>query len=225
MTLSRSWQFVGGTGGLSYRFYDWLRRRLNERLVRCLASQLPPREPGQRGNGPTYVLEAGSGTAFATSLFRRRGGVDVAVCLDIDEAALKEAKRRDPDMHAVVGDMRHLPFRDGAYSLVFNSSTVEHLDDRPIAVGEMRRVCRATGRVFVGVPYSFGPLWFQPLVRRTLLGDWLGQVFSRRRLHELLSSAGLQPVASFRYFLRFFIGVVAAKTGAGTPPASGGPRR
>lgn len=104
-----------------------------------------------------------------------------------------------------------MPFRANSFAMVFNSSTVEHLETPQDAVREMSRVCNDWGRVFVGVPYLFGPLMFQPLIRRTIVGEWLGPVFSRRRLGDLLSSAGLAPVASVRYFLRFFIGTVASK--------------
>jgi len=211
VSLSRSWQFVGRVNSRSYRLYDALRRRLNGRLVRFLAGQLPPRTPRGPDADSVRVLEAGSGTAYASSLFRRAPGVRAAVCLDIDESALREARRRDPELLAVVGDMRRMPLKAGAFALVFNSSTVEHLEDPDAAVAEMHRVCGADGRVFVGVPYRYGPLAFQPLIRRTQIGEWLGPVFSPKALSDLLERAGLRPVASLRYFWNFFIGMVAAK--------------
>jgi len=206
MSLRSSWQFIGGVNARTYRMFDRLRCGVNRRLVRYLGSHLPT-SPEK----PFFVLESGSGPAFATSLFTDHREVRRAVCLDIDETALQEAKRRDPRCLAVVGDMCNLPFRSNCFALIFNSSTVEHLESPRDAIREMARVCRNDGRVFVGVPYLFGPLIFQPLIRRTVIGEWLGPVFSRRRLARLLASEGLRPIESIRYFLRFFIGTVATK--------------
>lgn len=209
MSLSSSWQFIGGVNGAFYRFFDWLRSGVNRRLVRYLSTHLPKDKTHN-----ITVLESGSGPAFATALFAKEPFVHRAVCLDIDEAALRQAKRRDPRCCAVVGDMCNMPFRADSFAMVFSSSTVEHLDTPQNAVREMSRVCNDEGCVFVGVPYLFGPLMFQPLIHRTTVGEWLGPVFSRQRLGDLLTSAGLTPVASVRYFLRFFIGTVAAKHNA-----------
>jgi SAM-dependent methyltransferase len=195
---------------LLQRVYEWLRRRVNHRLVGYLAEQIcPPPGPPE----PTIrVLEAGSGTAFATSVFSAQRAGTECVCMDIDEEALREARNRDAGVLAVVGDLRRMPFADGTFLLVFNSSTVEHLEDPSLAVAEMRRVCaRSGGRVFVGVPYRYGPLWFQPLIRATRLGVWLGPVFSRATLHRLLRGVGLRPIADRRYFGRFFLGTVAER--------------
>lgn len=157
------------------------------------------------------MLEAGSGTAFASSVMADRLGVSRSVCLDIDPEPLRHARERDQRVWAVVGDLRRMPFADGAFVLVFNSSTVEHLDDPVPAVCEMHRVCAAAGRVFVGVPYALGPLCFQPVLAGTRVGTWLGPVFTRASLDGMLRQAGLTPVEHLRYFWRFFIGALAVK--------------
>jgi SAM-dependent methyltransferase len=226
MTLARSWQFLGSTKSATYRYFDWLRCRLNERLVRRLLSSMEAGSAGAspfldasvprlgKGGGcdvqsPRRVLEAGSGPGFATSLFAKQPDVNVAVCIDFDIAALQEGRRRDTGLLAVVADMRALPFAGESFSLVFNSSTLEHLDEPAVALSEMTRVCDPQGRVFVGVPYLYGPLGFEPLVRRTTVGKWLGPVFDRKSLETLFAQAGLRPLHAFRYFWNFFIGVVA----------------
>jgi len=220
-----SWQFIGGTDSASYRLYDRLRRRVNGGLVSFICGHLPSPVLGDAGRGAAAhlnVLEAGSGTAFASSLFAKRRGVSMAICLDIDIAALKEARRRDPDIVAVAGDLMRMPFRDDAFGVAFNSSTLEHLVDPQGAVREMQRVVCGNGRVFVGLPYSRGPLFFQPLIRGTRIGVWLGEVFSRSSLDSLLASAGLVPVKHRRYFWRFFIGAVAVKSDSRSVDRAGG---
>ncbi len=205
MSLSRSWQFIGGVDGPWYRFFDWLRRRLNVRLVRFMIGRLA-------GKRECLVLEAGSGTAFASSILQTQSEVHRAVCMDMDADALRLAIDRDATLLAVVGDLSCMPFRDGVFDLVFNSSTVEHLDDPGVAVGEMQRVCARDGYVFVGVPYAWGPLAFQPLIARSKVGVWLGTVFGREGLNRMLREGGLSPVAHWRYFWNFFIGAIARPT-------------
>lgn len=209
---ARSWEFLGARGSWGERLYERLRRSLNARLVDHLLARSNRDEPATSSPPPGLrALEAGSGTGYASSLLARREEVALSVCLDIDEDALREARRRDPSLPVVVGDMLKMPFADNAFDLVFSNSTVEHLDDPGLAVAEMRRTCRARGTVFVGVPYSFGPLAFQPLIARTPLGIWLGRVFSARGLQDLMRRAGLAPCHSIRYFLRVFVGVVSVK--------------
>lgn len=211
---ARSWIFFGSPNSAINRLYDWLRRGLNARLVRFLHEQLHCTKlpsPSVGVTEPVRTLEAGCGTAYASTLLAQSPGVDASVCLDIDEDALREAKRRDPSLPAVVGDLTQMPFAEGAFSLVFNSSTVEHLPDPSIAVAEMNRVCHADGHVFVGVPYRYGPLGFQPLIGRTKLGEWLGPVFSRASLERMLKEQGIKPIRHLRYFLRFFTGSVGTK--------------
>ncbi|NOT00142.1 MAG: class I SAM-dependent methyltransferase [Phycisphaerales bacterium] len=215
MSLSSSWQFVGGVGGPLYRIYDALRLRVSRRLSDYLIQQTIAKSRNGSGVRQVRALEAGSGPGSSSSLLAARGDRVYAVCLDIDHGALIEARRRDATLPVVVGDVLHMPFADGVFGLVFNSSTVEHLDEPRKAVVEMRRVCAGTGHVFIGVPYAYGPLVFQPWIRRSRLGVWLGPVFSRGRLDALLQDAGLVPIHHIRYFARFFIGALAAVRGEG----------
>lgn len=201
--MSGLWQFASGPGSLVYRLLDALRRRLNRRLVRYLVRRGLP-EGGR-------VLEAGSGPATATSLLSREPGVRLAVALDLDEGALREARRFDPRLPAVRGDVLRMPFAHGAFDLVWSSSTLEHLEEPDRAVGEMSRITRTGGCLFVGVPYHHGPLWIQREIPRTRIGVWLGPVFRRARLAALLEARGLRPEHVLVYFARFFIGILARK--------------
>lgn len=213
--MIKSWQFYSAESSPIGRFYEWLRRRLNEKLVRFLSHDFQNAHATANSKAKLdCVLEAGSGTAYASSLFRQREGVAQTVCLDLDLEALREAKARDPGLTAVIGDLRAMPFRESAFDLVFNSSTIEHLDHPEDAAREMRRVCRPAGRVFIGVPYLFGPLGFQPMISRTSLGIWLGRVFSKSSLERMMHSAGLRPIASIRYFVCVFLGIVATRDDA-----------
>lgn len=200
------WSFGGGPGTLPYRLFDALRRDLNVRLAERLFARA-------LGSG-RLCLEAGSGPAFASSLLRGAGAFSVAV--DIDREALAEAHRRDPGLPLVRGDLLRLPFREGSFDLTWNSSTMEHLPSMDPALAQMARVTRAGGCVFVGVPYRGGPLAFQPAIRRSAIGLWLGDVFGKGELARRLANHGLAPQDSWTYFFRFFVGVLARKPRSGS---------
>jgi ubiquinone/menaquinone biosynthesis C-methylase UbiE len=201
--VDQSWQ-LGGINTLSYRLFDAFRRRLNVRLARYLLGDVIQARPA-------IILEAGSGTAYASSLLRDVPQI-IAIALDYDEEALREARRRDPALPVVVGDLRAMPFRADAFNGVWNSSTIEHLSEPAVALAEMARLCRSEGTVFTGVPALYGPLGFQRWIARTGVGIWIGTVFSAAALAEQMRHVGLQPVAHTNYFFRFFVGVSARKS-------------
>ena len=205
--MIKTWQCWRGPGGLAAPLCEALRRRVNGRLVAYL-SERTSLSAGHR------VLEAGCGTAGASSMFARRAQV-MSVALDADVSALREARKRDPSLRAVVGDLFALPFRTGVFDLVWNNSTLEHVSSPQRACGEMARVVRPNCHVFIGVPYRSGPLAFQPAIAGTGLGQWIGRTFSGHTLALVMRRAGLEPLEARHYFLRVFVGVLARKTWQG----------
>jgi ubiquinone/menaquinone biosynthesis C-methylase UbiE len=200
---AKEWQ-LGAPGTATYALYDWLRRRLNSRLVEYLLSKgLADRN--------TRVLEAGSGPAFASSMFAQDPRVDFSIAADIDIEALHEARNRDPHLALVVADLQALPFRGGSVDLCWNSSTIEHLSSPDTALAEMQRVTRRKGKVFVGVPNLYGPLGFQRWISRTSVGIWIGTTFDTSELKAMMAKAGLRPKDTIFYFFRFFVGVLGEK--------------
>jgi ubiquinone/menaquinone biosynthesis C-methylase UbiE len=183
--------------------YEALRRRVNGGLVAYLSKKVAL-------NAGHRVLEAGCGTAGASSLFAQRMGV-MSVALDIDVSALREARKRDPSLRAVVGDLSALPFRAAVFDLVWSSSTFEHVQASHEVCGEMARVAQPDRYVFIGVPYRRGPLAFQPVIAGTGLGEWIGRTFSGHALAQVMRRAGLEPLEARHYFLRVFVGVLARK--------------
>jgi ubiquinone/menaquinone biosynthesis C-methylase UbiE len=200
---AKAWQ-LGAPGTVIYGFYDWLRKRLNNRLVEYLLS---------RGisDRKTRVLEAGSGPAFASSILAQDHRVDLSVAADIDIEALHEARNRDAQLALVVADLQNLPFRNESVDLCWNSSTIEHLPSPDTALAEMQRVTRRGGKVFVGVPNLYGPLGFQRWISRTAVGIWIGTTFDRSQLKAKMAEVGLQPKHTIFYFFRFFVGVLGEK--------------
>lgn len=184
--------------------YARLREGIAGRLVAWLRARLPATEVRR-------VLEAGSGSASGTILWRR-DPERFAMALDLDPAPLLVARRRAPGLSAVVGDLARLPFRPGTLDLVWSSSTFEEIERQDEAIAEARRVLRHGGWFFVGVPAREGPLRIQPWIAGTRFGRWLGPVWRERDLRARLASCGFLPRDSTRYFLRVFVGVLARKS-------------
>jgi ubiquinone/menaquinone biosynthesis C-methylase UbiE len=203
MSVDKSWQLAGGPGSLLYEIYDRMRRWLNGRIVRRLA------EWGLEESG--IIIEAGSGTGFASSLMAEQPQATLSIAVDYDIGALREGRKQYPSLCAVVADINHLPFADGSAQMVWSSSTIEHLPDQAQAISEMARVTKSGGVVFVGVPYRWGPLFFQRWIPNTAIGIWLGTVYGRADVEAWLQQVGCISFDTWRYFFWFFIGVAGRK--------------
>ncbi len=209
MQFKRSWQ-LGDPGTPVDKLYDRLRKRLNQKLVRYLSAQIDE-------SPDAFVMEAGSGPAYASSLFTKVPGVRMSVALDIDLQALHEARRRDPGLALVVGDLLHMPFAPNTFDLVWNSSTLEHIGDPVPGIREMARLVKTGGKVFIGVPYVRGPLGFQRWIQHTSIGIWIGEVFDKDQIHDLILHCGLSMPVFINYFFYFFIGAIATKQAPDKP--------
>lgn len=103
----------------------------------------------------TAVLEAGCGTGVALpDLLAVVGAEGQVVGLDPTEAFVAAARERASRMGASharyeVGDIRALPFAEGAFDAAFCDKVLIHAGPAPVAVRELARVTRPGGRVGV----------------------------------------------------------------------------
>jgi SAM-dependent methyltransferase len=143
-------------------------------------------EPHLKGRAIRSALEAGCGTGYLSQILQRDRGWPI-VPLDFSGEGLRYARKLGVG-NAVQGDIRCLPFGDGAFDLVLSVDVLAHLprgDERP-AAREMARVARRGGLVVV----------------RTAALDMLRsrhsefveerQRFTRRRLMGLFAEAGIR---------------------------------
>ena len=102
-------------------------------------------------------------------------------------------------LHAVVSDVRSLPYPDATFDLIYSMGTVEHFDETAEALAEICRVLKRGGRAIVGVPNRHDPflrpLFVAVLYRLGLYGYGFEKSYSRRRLRAMLVEAGFQVVA------------------------------
>ena len=98
------------------------------------------------------VLEVGCGRGHAFATVHRLCAPSFLAGLDIDQslltiaAAAAQARRLPVDL--VHGDVRALPFGDGAFDIVLDFGTCYHVASPQLALGEVARVLRRGG-VFV----------------------------------------------------------------------------
>lgn len=120
------------------------------------------------------VLDVGGGPGYFADAFAARGAWYVPVEPDVGEMAA--AGITVPG--SVRGDGRALPFRDGAFDVVYSSNVAEHVPD-PWAMGdEMLRVTRPGGLTVLSYTVWLGPFGGHET------GVWehyLGGHFARRR--------------------------------------------
>ncbi len=100
----------------------------------------------------------------------------------------------------VAGDGRALPFRDGAFDLVFSNSVIEHVGDRASQQAFAREVARVGRSFWVQTPNRWFPVeqhLFTPLVH------WLPRSWQRVLVPRVNLWSRLVPVSDDRR--RFYI--------------------
>jgi len=101
------------------------------------------------------VLEVGCGTGIYTVHWikssKKLYGLDISRGMLV-RLREKIKKTDSDDLFTIAGDSERMPFRSRRFDFVMSVNTVEHLDDVPAALREMRRVCRDGGKIVVSVP-------------------------------------------------------------------------
>jgi ubiquinone/menaquinone biosynthesis C-methylase UbiE len=103
------------------------------------------------------ILEVACGRGGFSTVLESRGATVCAV--DFSIVALRVASQkanRDNRTHAKIvlsqADAHHLPFASGVFDCVISCETIEHLAEPLTAVGEMARVCKAGGLLYLTTP-------------------------------------------------------------------------
>ncbi|MBI4178665.1 class I SAM-dependent methyltransferase [bacterium] len=179
---------------------DALRGVLNRQIKRYVKTVLAPR---------ARTLEPGAGSACVSALLAEDGLN--ASALDYAYSALAVARRFQSGARLVQGDLFKMPFPDGTFDLTFNNSTLEHFKNPQDALNEMARVTKPGGHVFVGVPFTYGPLAVCKLKKSSFKGAWDGTTYDRKGLRDLFGRAGLRVIGDATFFFRCFVGLMGRK--------------
>ncbi|GAA4226616.1 methyltransferase domain-containing protein [Actinomadura meridiana] len=191
-------------GGYVHGYSGRETRRLGEQ-ANALVELL---HEGTRYAAGSRVLEAGCGVGAQTvHLVSRSPGVRLTA-LDVSRASLGRARARvesecpGASVEWRHGDLRGLPFPDGAFDHVFACFVLEHLVDPLGALVELRRVLRPGGTITV-IEGDHGSAFFHPdspharaviAHQITLQAATGGDALVGRRVEPLLSAAGYDQV-------------------------------
>lgn len=101
---------------------------------------------------PGKILEGGCGLGQFVVHYRRRG-YDIEG-VDFSPLAIARLKALDPTLPVALGDVRKLPYADGALGCYYSGGVVEHFEEGPTeALAEARRVLAPGGVLLITVPY------------------------------------------------------------------------
>jgi len=157
----------------------WWYRGMRATLFRML-------EPHLKGHAIRSALEAGCGTGYLSQMLQRERGWKI-IPLDFSGDGLHYARQLGV-VNPVQGDIRSLPFGDGAFDLVMSVDVIAHLPrgDEHLAARELARVARRGGLVVVRTSALD--------MLRSRHGEFAHerQRFTRRRLMGLFAGAGIR---------------------------------
>ena len=164
-----------------------------------------------------HVLDIGCGDAGAIIAFAEQG----AVCAGIEcfDTSLERGKIRASD-HGVDVDLRKgvaesIPYPDATFDLVMLDNVLEHVNDRPLTLREVRRVLKPGGLLYMVTPKPFSvyslwndphydlaglvlmprrmQIWYFEQVRGGGKGTYdVGVIPTRRAIRKLLGEAGFR---------------------------------
>lgn len=116
------------------------------------------------------VLDGCCGTGDLAVAARRAGAGEV-VGLDFSRGMLERARRKEPAIEWIQGDLLALPFEDGSFDAATVGFGVRNVAELERGLAELRRVLRPGGRVGIleitkprGPLKLFYKLWFDVLI-------------------------------------------------------------
>ena len=139
------------------------------------------------------VLEVGCGRGAGAGLILNEFQPAVLQAMDLDVEMIVKAKDYLPPEQAqgisfYVGDVLHLPYKDGALDAVFAFGVLHHIPDWKAALGEIARVLKKGGIYFLEELY---PAVYQNFITKHILLHPRENRFRSQDLKDALLAANL----------------------------------
>ena len=169
---------------------------------------------GQRLN----ILDAGSGVTFFPFFLSSRFSNAAISCCDYDrslEEVYSRLNGRLPQTAKFVpGDLRHLPFGNNTFDIIYCISVLEHTDAYEAIAAEFRRVLKETGMLIVTFDISINGDFDIPTEKAEALLKILDRHFPRGRKAEYtnLGKRVREPdIVTTHFILKFNPGLLPWK--------------
>lgn len=163
------------------------------------------------GRTGLLAAEMACGSGYASHLIAQLPEVKLSLAADLNLEDYRQADVADFQASFALMDLFAPALAPGSLDLVWNSSSVEELDQPLEAVQSMARLARPGGWVFVGVPWDRGPAAWLGKVTGKRYREWLGRQYSKDELRALMEAAGLRVEREISYLLGTFIGALARR--------------
>ncbi len=149
---------VGATNGIGYKH-----------LVGKLCEYPIPELPLPPSNGASF-LDIGCNWGRWCISAKRLGYAPIGIdpSLGAIMAAKRVAKQLELPLEYVVGDARHLPFKENSFDVVFSYSVLQHFStqDAVRVMSEIGRVLKPNGHSVIQMPNKWGARCLQHQIRR-----------------------------------------------------------
>jgi SAM-dependent methyltransferase len=187
------------------RLYQRARKAMNRQLISFLSRSV------LQGRHDLRLAEVACGSGFGAHILAQRPEVGLSVAADLNLEDFYQAAIPHFQAAFVRADIYQPGLQRESFDLVWNSSSVEELEQPQAAVAAMAALAKPGGRVFVGVPSSHGAAGLLRRLPSARTRTWLGRVYTRRQLRELIEGSGLRVEHETTYLFGTFIGVLGRK--------------
>lgn len=172
------------------------------------------------GLAGAHVLNVGCGTGGFSAAAAAAGARVVGVDAEGEAVAICGLKRAAHGGHVAQAAAEALPFRGGAFDLVYCFSVIEHVGSVERAIAEMVRVTRSGGAIYLHTPNAWA--WYEGHYKVfwvPFLPHPLGRVYLRLRGRPTAYLETLRRLTLTRLARAFrAAGVTALAAGSGDRP-------
>ena len=129
---------------------------LNQKILHLVQNSLVIQQDANNQSDAVKILDAGCGEGFISNLIYTNCTNIEITGLEYTEEALRIARKMNPQISFIQGDIVKMPFVSGAFDIVLCTEVLEHLADPSAALSELLRVAR--GPLIITVPHE---PWFR----------------------------------------------------------------
>lgn len=119
-----------------------LKQKMVQNLNGKILDQLTRLVKALRGKDFVKILDAGCGEGFIMNLMSANIQNAEIVGLEYTKEALDVARKMNPGLKYVQGDIYNMPFGDASFDIVVCTEVLEHLEDPVTALNELQRVSK-----------------------------------------------------------------------------------